>query len=331
MAIADETDRKILYCLDLDSRESVRSIAKKAGLRANIVDYRLKRLLEDGIVTRMFAEINIARIGHIAFKIYMQFQNLAPELEKDFFAYMENHPNSLWGVRCTGRYDAIAGFIAPDVEGVEEIKNGFLKEFGKNILLKQIAVNTGYYIFNRKYLSGDFRQGHIYNFFSRGRAVRLDAKDVKIVRLLLENSRLKAVEIAKKVSLSSNQVLVRIRRLEEQGFIVSYKIDLNLKKLGRQFHKVLVYLQNYGAEDKRRLLDYCTGLADVTALSDTIAPWDIELEMETESTSQMMEIMDDIRTKFPLVMKSYETMIITKETGRNYKLPKELPFPARGG
>ncbi|MBN1940887.1 MAG: Lrp/AsnC family transcriptional regulator [Candidatus Diapherotrites archaeon] len=319
----DNVDRKILYCLDINSRDPVKEIAKKAGLRSNVVDYRLKKLVDEKVITRMFAEVNISRIGFTAFKIYVQFQDITPELEKQFFEFISKHPNSLWGVRGVGHYAAIAGFVAKDVEEIEKIKNDFLGVFGKNILMKQVAVNTGYYIFNRKYLSKEFKLGRVYDFFSRGKKIMIDKKDSQIITLLLENSRIKAVDIAEKVGLSGNQVLMRIKKLQESGVIVSYKIDLNLAKIGYQFHKVLVYLQNYNLDDKKKLLDYCSNVANITALSDTIAPWDIEIEMETETTQQAMEIMSDIRNKFPNIAKSYETMIITKETGRNYKLPKE--------
>lgn len=318
----DSLDSKVLFFLDLDSRASVKELAKKACLKSNIVDYRLKRLVFEKTVTRFFADVNLSRIGFTAFKIYAQFQDFSLELEKQFFDFISSHPNSMWGVRCTGHYAVIAGFFARDVEEIESVKNDFLREFGKNILMKQVAVNTGYYIFNRKYLSPDFRVGKVHDFFSRGKKISLDEIDSKILRILLENSRAKAVDIAKKVSLSSNQVLQRIKKLEQSGVIVSYKIDLNLEKLGLQFHKVLVYLQNYNIEDKKKLLDFCANVANITALSDTIAPWDIELEMETSSTQQAMDIMSDIRRKFPKVLKSYETLIISKETGRNYKLPK---------
>jgi DNA-binding Lrp family transcriptional regulator len=46
----DLKDRKILYELDLDSRQSFRSIGKKVGLSKDTVASRIKSLIQDGII-----------------------------------------------------------------------------------------------------------------------------------------------------------------------------------------------------------------------------------------------------------------------------------------
>lgn len=46
----DVKDKKILYLLDTNSRMSLTQIGKKVGLRKNVVSYRLKRLIQKGIM-----------------------------------------------------------------------------------------------------------------------------------------------------------------------------------------------------------------------------------------------------------------------------------------
>jgi len=48
----DLKDRKILYELDLNSRQSFRSIGRKVGLSKDIVASRVKKLQEEGIIIR---------------------------------------------------------------------------------------------------------------------------------------------------------------------------------------------------------------------------------------------------------------------------------------
>jgi len=48
----DLKDRKILYQLDIDSRQSFRSIGRKVGLSKDIVATRVKKLQEKGIIIR---------------------------------------------------------------------------------------------------------------------------------------------------------------------------------------------------------------------------------------------------------------------------------------
>ena len=46
----DLKDRKILYHLDINSRESFRSIGKKVGLSKDVVASRVKKLEEKGFI-----------------------------------------------------------------------------------------------------------------------------------------------------------------------------------------------------------------------------------------------------------------------------------------
>ncbi len=60
----------------------------------------------------------------------------------------------------------------------------------------------------------------------------LDDKDVKILRMLQENSRIPYNEIAKAVGLSDVAVIKRIKKLEKEGIIKKYTIVVDPAKLG---------------------------------------------------------------------------------------------------
>lgn len=57
----------------------------------------------------------------------------------------------------------------------------------------------------------------------------MDDTDLKILSHLQENARLSMVEIGKLVGLSSPSVTERVRRLEEQEVIISYRTIVNPK------------------------------------------------------------------------------------------------------
>jgi Lrp/AsnC family leucine-responsive transcriptional regulator len=50
MTKIDLKDRKILYELDLDARQSLTQVGKKVGLKKDIVSYRIKRMQDEGII-----------------------------------------------------------------------------------------------------------------------------------------------------------------------------------------------------------------------------------------------------------------------------------------
>ena len=58
-----------------------------------------------------------------------------------------------------------------------------------------------------------------------------DEKDMKILRLLSENSRLSFRQLASKAGLHPNTVISRIKRMEEAGVIEKYTLKMNYRKL----------------------------------------------------------------------------------------------------
>ena len=60
----------------------------------------------------------------------------------------------------------------------------------------------------------------------------IDEKDLKIIKLLQENSRIPYTELAKKIGVSDVAIIKRIKKLEKQGIIKKYTIIVDPKKLG---------------------------------------------------------------------------------------------------
>ena len=55
----DLKDRKILYELDVDSRQSNAEIARKVGLSKQVVGFRIKRLVKEGLISWFYSIFDI--------------------------------------------------------------------------------------------------------------------------------------------------------------------------------------------------------------------------------------------------------------------------------
>ena len=67
------------------------------------------------------------------------------------------------------------------------------------------------------------------------RMKELDDIDLDILRALRYNGRLSVRELAAKVHRSPTPVFERLRRLESEGIIKGYTVELNMDKIGRGF------------------------------------------------------------------------------------------------
>ena len=94
MTKIDLKDRKILYYLDLDCRQSNTQIGKKVGLKKDVVSYRIKKLEEEGVITQYWANINTFKLGYNVFRIYINFRNVTPEKKQEIIDYFVNYKNS---------------------------------------------------------------------------------------------------------------------------------------------------------------------------------------------------------------------------------------------
>ena len=65
--------------------------------------------------------------------------------------------------------------------------------------------------------------------------LKLDSKDLKIINVLKQNSRLPIRDIAKKTQLRPSTVHLRIQRLVKNNIIESFTLKLNNKAIGEDF------------------------------------------------------------------------------------------------
>ena len=90
----------------------------------------------------------------------------------------------------------------------------------------------------------------------------LDETDLKILRILQDNSRLTTKELALKIHLSVTPTYERQRRLERMGYIKSYVAVLDANKLERGF----VVFCNVSMKQINKQI--------AQAFMDTVASWD---------------------------------------------------------
>ena len=70
----DVKDRKILYELDINARRSNASIGRKVGLGKDLVNRRIKKLIDKGVIRYFYTMIDATRLGYISCRLFIKFQ-----------------------------------------------------------------------------------------------------------------------------------------------------------------------------------------------------------------------------------------------------------------
>src|SRR4030042_5210005 len=102
----DLKDRKILYQLDLNSRQSFSQIGKKVGIHKDVVARRVKKLMENGII-KCITCTNDYKLGFFYLRFCFTYQYVTPEIKKKIIKYFVENKNAVTVIESEGPYDSM--------------------------------------------------------------------------------------------------------------------------------------------------------------------------------------------------------------------------------
>src|SRR3989344_7198021 len=324
----DLKDKKILYQLDLDCRQTNTEIGRKVGLSKQVVGFRIQRLLEQQAILKFYAVIDISKLGFTVHKNFLRLQNMNKEKEQEFFEYARNNPNVVWATSCDGKYDFIFSTWAEDVEYLNNVLKELNSRFGQFIYDRQTATILKGQYFSREYLIKKKRStiSSSSSFGAVPHKVKVDDTDWKILLALGEDARMSAVDIAAKAEISADAVSNRIRKLEKSGVLQRYMIVLNEQVVPYLHYKVLLSLKNNSDSIEHTLISYCSTYNSIVYIVKALGQWDFELDLEVESVEQFREAMMDLKNQFQNDLKDYSTLSICQVHKYNFcpSIPKRV-------
>jgi len=301
----DLKDRKILYELDYDSRQSFSQIGKKVGLHKNVVSYRVKRLMENGIVRFFYTVIDSFKLGYSSFRIYIVYQNITPDLRKEIINYFVNNKYTWWVGSFEGSYNLAVVMWVKDIHDFHVFWEETLKRY-RQFFKDQIFCNyVRLHLFRHSFIVKEYgkidREKH--RITGGGRPVKTDELDFQILELLAQDARISTIDLAKKLKSTVDTVNSRIKRLVKLDVIQGFRVSIDYSKLGYQFFKVNIDLNNYN--DRGRMISYIKLNPHLIMIDKSIGYYDLELDFWVKYLEEFHEIMDDLTNKFPNSIKNY--------------------------
>jgi Lrp/AsnC family transcriptional regulator for asnA, asnC and gidA len=133
--------------------------------------------------------------------------------------------------------------------------------------------------------------------------VETDELDFQILELLAKDARIKTLEIARKLKSTVDTINSRIKRLTKIGVIQGFRVSIDHSKLGYQFYKVNLNLNDYN--DRRRMLSYILYNPHLVMVDKSIGYYDLELDFWVKNLDQFRQIMEDLTVKFPGCIRYY--------------------------
>ena len=306
----DLKDRKILYELDYNSRQSFRSIGRKVGLSKDSVTSRVKKLQEIGIIKEFVTEFDYLKLGYTALRFYFKFQYITPEIRKEIINYFVNYENSIVVFSLEGSYDLIVLILVKNITDFYSFWQKTLDKYGDYFAERVYSNYVGESYYKKSFLLDKLE--NISNLINvRGfKKVDFDNLDFQILKILTYNSKIPTIEIAKKLKLDTRTVNRRINRLIKSGLILYFSVALDLDQLGYQHFKVDFFLKKYNL--KHKIIKYVEQNPHLFAVDHTIDYADLELELYMKNLNHLHQFIEDISTKFPKSIRNYKYFQILK-------------------
>jgi DNA-binding Lrp family transcriptional regulator len=299
----DVKDRRILYELDVNSRQSFRNIGRKVGLSKDVVASRVKKLKEKGIIIRFFTYYDILQLGYNFLRFYFKFQYATPDIKKEIIDHFMNddYVNNLFSTE--GSYDLGVLMMVEKISDIYPFWRKTLEKYGDYFSMQVFSAYMGELIYGHGFLLEGIEKPRRTPLSKNQGEVKIDALDLEILKLLVVDSRMPTLEIAQKLNSTVATITSRINRLVKSKVILGFTIELDLDKLGYQAWKVDFYLSEY--TKLHQIVQYIEKNPLLYCVDYTMGYADLELEINVRDISQLHDIIEDLHSKFPKIIRNY--------------------------
>jgi len=315
MDALDLKDRKIIYELDKDSRQSLNELAKKVRLSKDVVGYRVKRLENEGYILGYQTLIDFTKIGYNAIRFYINLINTSPKKEEEIIDYLVKDKKVFLVSETEGYTNISLGILVKDTAEIKKFQKEFEVKFKSYIKEMRLGIYLDVFHFNRDYLIDKKSQDSKAIIINSKAKIKVDEKDIEILKILSKNARTPLIEISKKLKVNANTIAFRIKNLEKKGVILGYKIIFGFSKINYIYIKVDLSLNEISRE--KEILQFCKQQNNIIYALWATGGADIELFFEIENVDKFLNLIKEMRENFKEIIE-WKYTIFSKYHKFNY-------------
>ncbi len=154
--------------------------------------------------------------------------------------------------------------------------------------------------------------------------ITLDTRDIAILRVLAEDGRITKAALAERVGLSATPCWNRLKRLEKDGLIESYRAQISLKKLGPHVTVfVAVELADHTAASFQRFEKAMQRYDEVMACWSLGGGLDYFLQVVSKDIDAYQRLIDDM-LEAKIGLARYFTYVVTKPVKNSTVPPLDI-------
>jgi len=301
----DLKDRKIIKCLEFNSRLSLTQIAKKVRLSKEVVFHRIKNLINKGLIINFYTVIDTKKFNFQIYEVVFKLKSTKKEKREIFINYLIEHPLISWVMEHGGKNDFIVDICSSNAEQFQstlfEILNNFqeiIYDYETDLVLTKYRSSMKY--LPRLNLNLSFKrdkEAFLQEFNKKIEKTDLDKKDLEILDLLEINARYSLAELSRKLKISRDTIKYKIKKMIRQGVIKGFQLRLNSILLGFQPATLFLRLRVLNKEEEKKIIDFLLSHIPINLVFNKIGRWNYFAKIYFKNNYELDQLINSIRER----------------------------------
>ena len=303
-------DKKILYYLEQDARQSIRNLGKKVGLSKDVVSNRIKNLEEKGIIYNYYTVINTFKLDLTILRFYIKLQYVTSEIKKEIIVYFLKNKYSNVVAAIEGSYDLVVIFTVKDIHEIYHFWEKTLDKFRDYFESYNFSLYYEEHLYDYQFLLGNdpVENERMKQILSSSKEkIEIDKLDYEILSIIAPDARIPTIEIANKLKTTASIIHYRIKKLIDLGIILGYRTTIDFSKLGLKLMKCDLFLKDHKTCNK--IMKYLEKNPFLRGRDVSIGNADLEVTFFLKDISSLNNIIQDLSNKFTGAIRNYRYFI----------------------
>lgn len=129
----DKIDIEILKIIGENAQIPLYEIANKLKVSPDAVSYRMKNMINSGIITKFVPVINYSALNYSLYTVLLNINTLDKEKEIKLKEFLCSDKNTLWAVKTIGKFNVLIYLLVRDIEDFQEAILNLRRIFPKQI------------------------------------------------------------------------------------------------------------------------------------------------------------------------------------------------------
>jgi len=316
----DVKDKKILAILSQNARIPLTKLSKLVSLSRDAVNYRIKNYEKRGLIQGYRTMVNISKFGYSIYHLFLKLNNPSPEVEQRIVNKLIKYPSIRALIKFSGNFDFEIALVAKNLEELDKIItkiitdcSGFLQDYEILTITKTYAAET---------FPPNFSDFKIERKVEK-KEIKIDRKDIEILKIMGENAQLPLYETANKLKISADAVSYRIKNMINSGIIIKFIPVINYTSLDYNLYTILLNVSALDEKKEKILKDFLTSDKNTLWAVKTIGRFNVLIYLLVKNIDELQDTLLKLRALFPKQINHYETLIAYEEYKYVY-FPRDL-------